>query len=267
VKIETMLISIILILVIIVFVTRRARRNTPEYKGKKGERRVRGLLAQLPEDYTIMNDVVLKTASGTTQIDHVVVSKYGIFAIETKNYRGEIYGDDYREQWTQIIVTKVTYRSKWWKTYSYVTKNLFYNPVKQSLSHVNAIKKAIKDYSNINVVPIVVFVGDAVLSKVTTLHHVIHENLLLETIKNHKVPYISDSEVARLVSCLAQKNIRRFVDDRTHINNVYAAERNYNNKIASGVCPQCGGTLIKRKGKYGDFYGCSNYPNCMYTKQ
>ncbi len=31
------------------------------------------------------------------------------------------------------------------------------------------------------------------------------------------------------------------------------------------VCPSCGGALIPRDGKYGKFYGCSNYPTCTYT--
>ena len=31
-------------------------------------------------------------------------------------------------------------------------------------------------------------------------------------------------------------------------------------------CPKCGGKLIKRSGKYGDFLGCSNYPRCKYTR-
>lgn len=31
-------------------------------------------------------------------------------------------------------------------------------------------------------------------------------------------------------------------------------------------CPQCGGPLFKRHGKYGDFYGCGNYPKCRYTE-
>ena len=31
-------------------------------------------------------------------------------------------------------------------------------------------------------------------------------------------------------------------------------------------CPKCGAKLIKRKGKYGYFYGCSNYPNCKYVQ-
>ena len=103
--------------------------------------RVSAILSQLSDEYTILNDLVFRTEKGTTQIDHVVVSKYGIFAIETKNYRGEIYGDDNRKEWTQLIVTKVTYAKKWWKTYTYVTKSHFYNPVKQSVGHVFRIKE------------------------------------------------------------------------------------------------------------------------------
>ena len=32
-------------------------------------------------------------------------------------------------------------------------------------------------------------------------------------------------------------------------------------------CPNCGIALVKRKGKYGDFYGCPNYPNCKHTEK
>lgn len=32
------------------------------------------------------------------------------------------------------------------------------------------------------------------------------------------------------------------------------------------LCPECDGVLSKRKGKRGDFYGCSNFPNCRYTQ-
>ncbi len=31
------------------------------------------------------------------------------------------------------------------------------------------------------------------------------------------------------------------------------------------VCPRCGGQLIKRNGRFGPFYGCSNFPKCRYT--
>ena len=33
------------------------------------------------------------------------------------------------------------------------------------------------------------------------------------------------------------------------------------------MCPECGGFLIRRKGKYGKFYGCTNYPKCKHTEQ
>lgn len=32
-------------------------------------------------------------------------------------------------------------------------------------------------------------------------------------------------------------------------------------------CPKCGSELVERSGKFGKFVGCSNYPNCKYTKQ
>mgnify|MGYP002761826032 FL=1 len=33
------------------------------------------------------------------------------------------------------------------------------------------------------------------------------------------------------------------------------------------ICPDCGGFLIKRRGKFGQFYGCTNYPACQHTEQ
>ena len=50
------------------------------------------------------------------------------------------------------------------------------------------------------------------------------------------------------------------------------AKNKVNKKIASiktkgGVCPMCGGELIMREGKYGNFIGCSNYPKCRYTQK
>lgn len=32
-------------------------------------------------------------------------------------------------------------------------------------------------------------------------------------------------------------------------------------------CPVCGGTLYLRKGRYGRFYGCGNFPSCRFTKK
>ena len=54
----------------------------------------------LNNDYFIINDVMVKTRDNKThQIDHIIVSKYGIFVIETKQYNGYIKGNEYDKRW------------------------------------------------------------------------------------------------------------------------------------------------------------------------
>lgn len=38
-------------------------------------------------------------------------------------------------------------------------------------------------------------------------------------------------------------------------------------KVEEKICPKCGGKMLLRRGKYGQFYGCSNYPECKYTEK
>lgn len=239
--------------------------NTAKYKGKEGENKVHSILMQLPDEYYVFKDVVLNTKKSTTQIDHIVVSKYGVFAIETKNYRGEIYGDDNRRYWTQMIVTEVTFTKKWWKTYTYVKKSRFYNPVKQSLAHSYIIKNYLKDWKYLPVVPIVVFCGSAVLAHVGSSIPVVYDYNLLDIIRGYATTYLTDDELHDVVTRLNVENVREIVDNRTHIQNLKTTVSEEKHKIAAGVCPKCGGQLVLRNGKYGQFYGCSNYPKCKYT--
>lgn len=261
-----LIILLIIILVVSLFIY-LARYNSAKQKGKRGEMRVSAILSKLSDEYTILNDLVFRTEKGTTQIDHIVVSKYGIFTIETKNYRGEIYGDDNRKEWTQLIVTKVTYAKKWWKTYTYVTKNRFYNPVKQSVGHALRIKELLLVFPHVKIVPIVVFTGDAILRYVESNNHVVYEKKLLDVIDGYKTTYLTDNDVQAVLAILTSNNIRETVSDRQHVKNLRIAAREVNATINSGICPKCGGHLIKRNGKYGTFYGCSNYPKCRFTTQ
>lgn len=32
------------------------------------------------------------------------------------------------------------------------------------------------------------------------------------------------------------------------------------------LCKKCGSVMTLKKGGYGEFYGCSNYPKCRYTE-
>jgi hypothetical protein len=51
-----------------------------------------------------------------------------------------------------------------------------------------------------------------------------------------------------------------------HVQNVQTAMNKYRDNLIFGICPRCGGSLQLRSGKYGNFYGCSNYPKCKFTK-
>ena len=37
-------------------------------------------------------------------------------------------------------------------------------------------------------------------------------------------------------------------------------------KETGEMCPDCGMPLVIRKGRYGEFIACSNYPECKYIK-
>jgi len=55
------------------------------------------------DEYHLIKNVTLPAKNGTTQIDHIIVSKYGIFVIETKNMKGWIFGNQKQKTWTQKI--------------------------------------------------------------------------------------------------------------------------------------------------------------------
>ena len=53
--------------------------------------------------YQRFHDVIINSPDGTTQLDHVIISPYGIFVIETKNMSGWIFGSEKDLNWTQSL--------------------------------------------------------------------------------------------------------------------------------------------------------------------
>lgn len=77
---------------------------------------------------------------------------------------------------------------------------------------------------------------------------------------------LSPDQVEMVMNALQQHfTVAEKEEIKQHKHNV----RNIQNKkkilIKQGVCPQCGGQLVSHRGKYGSFYGCSNYPRCKFT--
>lgn len=72
--------------------------------GNDGEKKVADILSRLPSsNFKLYNNVMLKTKSGTTQIDHILVTDRGIFIVETKAIKGMIFGDARSKYWTQCL--------------------------------------------------------------------------------------------------------------------------------------------------------------------
>lgn len=120
--------SLILIAIIVLGIAIFVKWKMPVWIGRLGEGFVSRKLRKLdPTHYKVLNDLMLpsKGNSSATQIDHVVVSNYGIFCIETKAYKGWIFGSANQEFWTQVI---------------YRHKERFYNPLRQNFAHAKAIE-------------------------------------------------------------------------------------------------------------------------------
>lgn len=221
----------------------------PIISGHVGEGYTSSLLNSLPQDkYRVINNVLLETERGSTQIDHIVVSIYGIFVIETKNYKGWISGTKFGEYWLQNVNGR---------------KYKFYNPVRQNYGHIKALQNKL-DLPKDKFISVIVFLqrcdvnGDAVRC-------VIHSSQLLNFIELYKEIKFDETDLPYLVAAIERN---RQLGLGSQINHVFSTQSNIfkkEKKIAQGICPKCNGQLVERNGKYGYFWGCSNYPKCKYT--
>ncbi len=103
----------------------------PQIKGWFGEMVLDKLLKVKLDcaKYRILHNIMLPTDDGaTTQIDHIIVSEWGIFVIETKTYSGWVFGDAKSPQWTVS---------------HYRRKDRFQNPLRQNYKHIATLSECL----------------------------------------------------------------------------------------------------------------------------
>ncbi|MGR5279965.1 NERD domain-containing protein [Photobacterium damselae] len=223
-------------------------------KGIFGEFLVNRLLSKLPKsDYTLIKDVTLPTSDGTTQVDHIVVSKYGIFVVETKNMKGWIFGSARQKLWTQ-------------KIYRHSSK--FQNPLHQNYKHIKALETLLgcsADY----LYSVIVFIGDSTF-KTEMPPNVTYARGSIRYIQQFNKVVFSDKDYARLTDSINQIKLKRGVitdlKHRNHVKEIVAS------KVSSNQCPRCGSEMVLRETKRGEnigkqFWGCSTFPKCRAVKQ
>ena len=239
---------VLFILFVVAYITFRILQ--PKIKGYIGEKSVAAILSFLPSDkYKIINDALIKSNDRTIQIDHLVISVYGIFVIETKNYKGWITGSDDSEYWTKNV---------------FGNKYKFYNPIRQNKAHISALSKQLGLSFN-KFIPIIVFSNRADL-KVNTVHNVIYTTQINRVIKAYSDIKFSEDDIQKLCNKISLLNIVSPKVRKQHILEVQNTIATKQHLIQQGICPRCGHSLILRNGKYGDFYGCSSYPKCKFIQ-
>lgn len=220
-------------------------------KGIIGEKTTSSILFFLDKSkYKVINNIVLKSGEITSQIDHIVISDYGIFVIETKNYKGWILGGENSEYWTQVI---------------YKRKEKFYNPIRQNLGHIRTLKNCLSEYPNIEYKSIIVFSTKAEI-KVNTTTDVINSYRLIATINRYKTINLTENEKESIFKKINALNLVDTYDKRQHVKSIKQRIQKRENSIRENKCPQCGDNLITRNGKYGNFLGCNSYPKCKFSR-
>ncbi len=222
-----------------------------EIKRIVGEKTISSILYFLNKsDYKVIHNVVLKTGDITSQIDHIVISNFGLFVIETKNYKGWIVGHENSEYWTQII-------------FRYKTK--FYSPIRQNSGHIRALKSCLKEYPTLEYKSIIVFSTKAEI-KVTTKMDVINSNRLLQTVKKYSQVNLTETEKENIYQKIMDSTLTSF-NKSEHVQSIKRRIKSREDAIQKNKCPQCGNNLVEQKGKFGNFLGCKSYPRCKFTRK
>lgn len=199
------------------------------------------------EIYHRFHGLIIPSKNGTTQIDHLIVSEFGVFIIETKNKNGWIFGSEHQPIWTQVLFDR---------------KYSFQNPLRQTFRQKKILCEFLElDESKVRT--IVFFVGDSQFK--TPMPENVMDSGLGDYIGRFDSQCLSPEAVNRLVfkledlqdeSDLTMRDHRHSLDDR---------------HASTTRCPKCGSKLVERTVKRGphvgtSFLGCQAYPKCRFTR-
>ncbi|MFQ2483245.1 NERD domain-containing protein [Aeromonas caviae] len=225
-------------------------------------------------EYRLLKDVTLPTPQGSTQIDHVIVSRFGLFVIETKNMKGWIFGNPTQKSWTQQI---------------YRRKHSFQNPLHQNHLHMMTLKSLL-GLSDNQLHSVIFFIGDCTFK--TPMPQNVMNRGLIRYVKGITTPVLAESEVAHVVDTIQQGRLaanwqthrqhvtqlktRHADPSANHVSTREPVRQSVANPPSQSVsppdnpppiCPRCGSTMVLRTATRGEnkgnqFWGCSGFPKC-----
>ncbi len=200
------------------------------------------------KEYHCLNNTLVQAGSRQTQIDHIIVSKYGLFVVETKNMSGWIFGTAIDSEWTQVIYRK---------------KVRFQNPLNQNYLHTRSLADFLGiDHSKLH--SVVVFWGATFKNEMP--ERVVKWWQYTGYIKSKRHILFTDEEVDGMCS-----KLRKLKDETALLSGRRHAKSLHDRYSSTTTCPKCGGKLLERMAHKGQkankkFLGCEKFPRCRYTR-
>ena len=227
-------------------------RTRAAHKGERGEALIADILYDtVAGEFALFRNVYVPDGGKTTEIDLLMVHETGLFVFESKNYNGVISGSMDALNWVHIHPNRKKYT--------------FYNPVRQNRNHIQALSKYLRIPER-NFYSYIVFSKQCKLERVPedTRSVVITQTPdLAERLEDtlSALPALYDADEVRVIAdrVLPLTDVDSSVKAK-HIQDIRDAQE-------SDICPWCGGELVVRHGKYGDFWGCSSYPKCKFKRK
>ena len=224
----------------------------------------------------LYNCYLPKENGETTEIDVLMIHRSGVYAFESKNYSGWIFGSENQKNWTQTLPSGRKCH-----------KEHFLNPILQNKLHIRCLKKQIGE--DIPVHSVIVFSERCTLKKIDLQSsdiYVIKRDAVQRTVKSiHQKENVlmSQGQVDEIYAKLypftqvtdeaKQKHIQDITVAHAGPERILSDEQCIPDRIEDDpVCPKCGGKLVLRTASKGthvgeQFYGCMNFPKCRYTKK
>lgn len=232
----------------------------------------------------VLHDVYMENGDLSAQIDYLVFTRKICFVIECKNLYGNITIDNNG----RFIRTMYFGKHK-------VQEGL-YSPITQNIRHLELLKKIQIEKNSGAIKKMFAASGfDLFYKSVVVLANpktILNDRYATKEIKKQVIradqlaKYIkdanneskefrsSDDEMHRwaqsFLDCSKDNEtdyLEKYEKYRSSSSKSSEETEDASNKMNNKICPRCGGKLVQRKGKYGDFLGCTNFPKCRFTQK
>jgi len=188
-------------------------KSMAEKKGDVGEQIVKvAVLSKLDAaQYRHFSNLIIPAPNGTTQIDNIVVSPFGVFVIEAKYFQGWIFGGAKQEKWTHTL--------------SRFEKYAFPNPIRQNYGHIKALARLLRQPES-RFHSVIVFAHRNCQLKTELPANVCLQHNFIEYIQGFTKNIVDDAALARIYAVLQQPEWQATEDKKAaHVERLKAAQR------------------------------------------